>query len=70
MGFNEVPTVCQLFSNCPSYSMLSLMVLLYSFVTRQGGQVHLVSLSKVGEFVNPIKLYILTSYRPVRCTVL
>ena len=54
MGFDKALTVCQLFSNCPNFLMLSLMALLCSSVTRQGGRVHLMSLSQEGEFVNPI----------------
>ena len=54
MGFDKALMVCQLFSNCPNFLMLSLMALLCSSVTRLGGRVHLMSLSQEGEFVNPI----------------
>ena len=54
MGFDEAPTVCQLFGNCPKYWMLLLMALLCSSVLCQGGRVHLIRLSKEVEFVSPI----------------
>ena len=58
MGFDEALTVCQLFSNYLNFLMLSLMAPLCSFVTRQGGQVHLMSLSQEGEFISPISSYL------------
>ena len=38
MGFDKALMVCQLFSNCPKFLMLSSMALLCSSVTRQGGR--------------------------------
>ena len=54
MGFDETPTVCQLFSNCLSYLMLLLMTCLCSSMFNQGGRVYLMRSSREEGLVSPI----------------